>query len=306
MTERKEYGYLEYGRGGREDRGVTVDMIGFVSTRNIRTRAGGMKSFGIPLENVQRTVAAMFPEDFKAEELDETIWVNVALFNNEGFTLADRFDKAVEGKERIRVRITGTATVNEYNGRKSLSVVARNFHILWADTFKGTSIGGGEDGYSYVSGQQLDEKGTALLGVQGFVNRPELRSLPDGRNVLNFSIALNKANGELNYALKSNLQDDPTWVNVAIFDRDNYPVATNAAKVLRQGAAIAGFGFAKLEEYEGKERVSLTLNGYDILKFAPLEEGEEMATVTAGAHDFDDSPFEDSSDTDFDDDDLPF
>lgn len=306
--ERVNYDYVEYGR--KEDGRVAIDMIGFVSTQYIRERAGGMRSFGVPLENVQGTMQAMFPEDFSRDALPETNWFNVAIFNSENYKLADRFAKAIEGKERIRVRITGIAEINEYNGNKSVSVVANDFHILWADTFKGTNVGGGEDGYSYVSGQKLDE-GEGLMAVQGFVANPELRGMPDGRNVLNFSMALNKANSEINYTLGSDIKDETVWINIAIFDRENYPAATNAAKVIRKGAAIAGFGYAKLEEYEGKERVALTLNGFDMLRYAPLDEDTTSTTETSGAFDntaetFDENPFEESSEYQFEDDDLPF
>lgn len=309
MTE-KNYDYLEFGRGGRSDGGVLVDFIGFVSTKHIRTRAGGMKSFGVPLENVQRRIASIFPDDFDESSLPETNWINVAMFNNENFKLAEQFEKAIEGKERIRVRITGVAKVDEYNGNKSVSVIANNFHILWADTYQGTNVGGGEDGYSYVSGQRLDEKGKALMAIQGFVNNPETRVMPDGRSVLNFSIALNKAQSEVNYALQSNIDSEPIWANVAIFDNDYFPAAEQAAKVIRQGAAIAGFGFAKAEEYEGTERLAVTLNGFEMLRFAPREEdnGMQVDTVGVATDSTYNEDMEDYFDTsaEYDDDDLPF
>lgn len=309
MTEERiNYDYVEYGR--KEDGRVAIDMIGFVSTKNINERAGGMRSFGVPLENVQGTMQAMFPDDFSRDSLPGTNWFNVAIFNSENYKLAERFGKAIEGKERIRVRITGIAEVNEYNGNKSVSVVANDFHILWTDSSKGTSVGGGDDGYSYVSGQKLKD-GEGLMAVQGFVANPALRSLPDGRNVLNFSMMLNKANSAINYTLGSDIKEDAVWINIAIFDRDNYAAATNAAKVIRKGAAIAGFGFAKLEEYEGKERVALTLNGFDMLRYAPLDEDSSGVTDTtdsfnATVEEFDESPFEESSEFQFKDDDLPF
>lgn len=302
----KRYDYLTYGKG-KEGR-VLVDAIGFVSSKNIRdAKNGDVKSFGLPLENIQSTVAAMFPEDFSKADVPETFWLNVALFNNENVKLADRFSKAIEGKERIRVRVTGVAKVREYNGNKSVEVVANDFHILWAPSYKGTNVGGGQDGYSYVSGTPAAEAGTAVLAVQGNVNRPELRDAGNGKSVLGFSLALNKASKKVNYALGTNFSEDALWVDVAIFDNDHIARAKQAAKVLRQGAAIAGIGFAKVEEYEGKQRVKLSLNDFEVLKFAKDGEGEGNAsTPPVNNQDFDESPFDTGASIDIDDDDLPF
>lgn len=300
----KRYDYLSYGKG--KDGKVLVDTIGFVSAKNIRdAKNGDVRSFGLPLENVQGTVAAMFPDDFNKADIPETVWVNVALFNNENVKLADRFSKAIEGKERIRVRISGVARIHEYNGTKSVEVIANDFHILWAPAYKGTNIGGGTDGYSYVSGTPGSEAGTAVLAVQGNVNRPELRAMPNGKQVLGFSLALNKASKKINYALGTNLSDDAIWVDVAIFDNDHIARGQQAAKVLRQGAAIAGVGFAKVEEFEGKQKIKLSLNDFEVLKFAKDGEGES-STPPVNTQAFEETPFDTDASIDIDDDDLPF
>lgn len=300
------YDYLSYGKG--KDGKVLVDTIGFVSAKNIReAKNGDVRSFGLPLENVQGTVAAMFPDDFNKADLPETVWVNVALFNNENVKLADRFSKAIDGKERIRVRISGVARIHEYNGNKSVEVIANDFHILWAPEYKGTNIGGGTDGYSYVSGTPGSEAGTAVLAVQGHVNRPELRTMPNGKSVLGFSLALNKASRKINYALGTDLNDDAIWVDVAVFDNDHIARGQQAAKVLRQGAALAGVGFAKVEEFEGKKQIKLSLNDFEVLKFAKDGEGDTSSTPpAASSQSFDDAPFDTDSSIDIDDDDLPF
>lgn len=305
MTE-KNYDYMQFGRG--KDGKVIVDAIGFVSTKNIRdAKNGDVKSFGLPLENVGGTVSAMFPEDFPKGTVDDTFWLNVAFFNNENFKLADRFAKAIDGKDRVRIRVTGVAEINDYNGKKSIQLAGNDFHILWAKGYKGVNVGGGEDGYSYVSALQGKEAKTAHMAVQGYVNRPQVRDMGNGKSVLGFGLALNKASKKVNFALGTDLSEDTMWVDVAIFDTDDIPFAQRAAKVLRQGAAIAGLGFAKVEEYEGKERINLSLNGFDVLKYAKDGEGNDSAKVPvgAGAPVEDDSPF--SGDVvDIDDDDLPF
>ena len=309
----KRYNYLSYGK--LEDGKVLGDATGYVTVDPERIREaknGDVVSFGLPLENVAGTIAAMFPGDFDKASLPETNWLNVAMFNNDNFKLADRFKKAIQGKERIKIRVTGLVSVNEYDGKKSLQMWADNFHILWEKSYKGTNVGGGEDGYSYAVGRPM-EKGKGQLAIQGFVARPEIREMKDGKKVLGFGVALNKVSKTLNYVLGSNLpMDEVTWVDVAIFDSDNFARAERAAKVIRQGAAIAGIGYATIEEHEGKERVSLSLNDFEVIKFAPRDEdaSEEQDTkVTAGVtavNTPDESPFEDDFDMDFDDDDLPF
>lgn len=303
----KVYDYLAYGR--LQEGKVYGDAIGFVSTKNIRSaKDGDVRSFGLPLENIQGTVGAMFPEDFDKASVPETVWLNVAMFNNDNFKLADRLTKAINDKERVRIRVTGEIHVKEYQGKKSLEMYADDFHVLWADSYKGTNIGGGTDGYSYVTGRPL-EKGKAQVAIQGFVSRPELRSMSDGRKVLGFGVALNKADRTLNYALGAALpQEDTTWVDVAIFDNEGFERAERAAKVLRQGAAISGLGYASVEEYEGKERVSIALNGFQVIRYAPRdEEGESNVSASIPENDIvDDNPFDENVDFDFDDDDLPF
>lgn len=309
----KQYDYFSYGK--IEDGKVFGDAIGFVTVDRIReAKNGDVRSFGLPLENVQGTVAAMFPEDFTKDGLDETVWLNVAMFNNENFKLADRLKKAVDGKKRVRIRVSGEVRVHEYNGKKSVEMVASDFHILWADTYKGTNIGGGEDGYSYAIGRKIEE-GKAQVAIQGFVSRPELRQLDDGRSVLGFGVALDKADKALAYALGVEVPSgQTTWVDVSIFDNDHFPRAVQAAKVVRSGAALALQGYATVEEYTDKEgnvkkAIRLIANDFEVLKFA-AKDGEENASVaqtdvTTTAF-VDESPFDDNADFDFDDDDLPF
>lgn len=305
----KNYDYMGYGKAGDK---VMLDVIGFVSTKNVRTaNDGGVQSFGLPLENVGNTISSIFPADFPKGSLPETNWINTVMFNSDNVKLADRFAKAIAGKARVRVRVSGLGRIHEYNGKKSVELVANDFHILWSETFKGTNIGGGSDGYSYVSGMPI-EAGKALVAIQGFVNKPELRPLPDGRHVLGFGVALNKANKSLTHIMGQDVAGDPIWVDVAIFDNDHFAQAERAAKVLRHGAALAGIGYAKTEEYEGKVRIRLSLNDFDVLKYA--KDGEQAAaeTVTTpmggtGTVIETSTPFDSHTGAiDFDDDDLPF
>lgn len=304
MTEeRKQYDYLEYGK--IEDGKHFVDVIGFISANRVYNRKGGVRSFGIPLQNVQGTVASMFPDDFTKEELPETVWANVVMFNSD--KLGDKFTEAIDGKERIRVRVTGIARVDEYKGNKSVEVVAEDFTILWDNNTKGTQISGVKDEESYLVGKAI-EKGKGFMAVEGFVSRPELREMSDGKKVLNFGIAANQASDEIKKTLSTAIEGEPTWINVSVFDNDYFAEAEQAAQVIRTGAAIAGLGFAQVEEYEGVERVNLTLNGFEMLKFAKKEGEDEEAGVGVGAfsEDFEESPFESESEFEYDDDDLPF
>lgn len=309
MTEeKKNFDRLSFARIGEE---IVVDFEGFVSTSRIRVyKDGAVSSFGVPLENVQKTIAAMFPQDFIADDLPETNWLNVTMFDNKGDMLSTRLGADIDGKKRIRIRVTGTVSLNTFEGKKSIDVRALDYYILWDKTMKGTKIGGRNEGPSYFYGKKIED-GTAQVAIQGYVNNPKLSPMSDGRKVLSFGLAVEKRTADINQLLGTSFNDETVWVNVAVYDSETYPFAQKSAQVIRQGAAIAGLGYAKRDEFNGKEQVRFTLDSFNVLKYAKFEEPtekeevQELVTVGAGES-VDDSPFDNNFDFDLLDDEHPF
>ena len=211
---KKRFDRLSYAR--IDDKTMLVDFEGYVSTRFINSyKEGDILSFGVPLESIQRTLVAMYHDVFTLYGLPETNWLNVAVFNNKGSELAKVLAEDIAGKDRVRIRITGTASINEYKGKKSLQVTAKDYHVLWNNASKETDIGDP----SYVSGEGV-EPGVAQLAIQGYVINPDMAELSDGRNVLNFGLAVNQATDKLNDILGSRLEGDTVWLTVAVYDSE--------------------------------------------------------------------------------------
>ena len=67
--------------------------------------------------------------------------------------------------------------------------------------------------------------------------------------------------------------------------------------MLRHGAAIAGLGYAKIQEYKGTESVQLSLDSFNVLQYAKKEENPEDVSVSDEDL-LNDSPFEPDTDID--------
>ena len=302
MAYEKEYSFIN---ATKLSEGVAfVTASGFVS-RDVQireTKAGDkVASFSIPLNNTGRKLTSAFG----AEAAGETLWLNVSAFDNEHVKLATRVEKAI--KARMKIAVVGTVKQEEYNGKINYNMSLRDFKIIWSQE-KGTTVGGE---YSFVNAVKASKEGAAFAGFEGFVARaPEMKEV-NGKNVLDFSIIMNKAGKKITSALGlEEGMDEENFVRVQVWDNDNFPRAERAAKVLRKGAAFLGQGYVTSQVgNDGKTYFQINMDDFEILRGAKDEGAnnppvKQTVAVGAGAAESDFTEY--GMSIDIDDDDLPF
>lgn len=129
-----------------------------------------------------------------------------------------------------------------------------------------------------------------FIGIGNLGRDPEMRFMPDGKAVCNFSIAISEK-----YKDKSGEAKEVTeWVNVAFFGK----LAEIAGEYLKKGSKVYIEGKLKTEKYskDGIERYTTKIIGEKMEMLSGKSEGEskpKAATEQAGGFDEmdDDIPF---------------
>lgn len=131
-----------------------------------------------------------------------------------------------------------------------------------------------------------------FIGIGNLGRDPELRFMPDGKAVCNFSIAISEK-----YKDKSGEAKEVTeWVNVAFFGK----LAEIAGEYLKKGSKVYIEGKMKTEKYskDGVDRYTTKIIGEKMEMLSGRSEGEskpKQSTEQPQAGGFDDM-----------DDDIPF
>lgn len=149
--------------------------------------------------------------------------------------------------------------------------------------------------YSHVVAVKKSEK-EAFVHIEGFVARDaetnERTVKGEQRNVSNTAIGSNNVIKALNYALGENFEDsDNTFIELAVWGRD----AERFGKVAKKGNGLAVTGSVYVDEYEGKKRLRMNVDGFKVFYFKQGNNGNaeqpkaDAQPVAAGAQD--DLPF---------------
>lgn len=296
MVERTEKRF-DFAATNKVSEGVAfASVIGFVATepRVTATQKGDkVVELRIPLSNTGKKITGAFG----AERADETLWLSAVAFDGEHNKLATRLEKIA--RKGLRLELIGTIKQDEYNGKINYSMTIRDFSILWSKE-KGITVGGE---YSFVNALKAEKEGAAFVGLEAFVAKePEVKTV-NGRSLLTFSVALNKVGTKLNYPLGiDGKAEDVQWVQVNLWDTENFKQVDNAKKVLRKGAAFFGQGYMTTSQSEDRTFYNLNLNSFEIVRGAKNDENatQHEAPATSGTY----TPPAVEND-DFDDD-LPF
>lgn len=129
-----------------------------------------------------------------------------------------------------------------------------------------------------------------FIGIGNLGRDPEMRFMPDGKAVCNFSIAISEK-----YKDKSGEAKEVTeWVNVAFFGK----LAEIAGEYLKKGSKVYIEGKLKTEKYskDGVERYTTKIIGEKMEMLSGKSEGEskpkQAAEQASGFDDMDDDiPF---------------
>jgi single-strand DNA-binding protein len=130
-----------------------------------------------------------------------------------------------------------------------------------------------------------------FIGIGNLGKEPEMRFMPDGKAVCNFSIAISEK-----YKDKSGEAKEVTeWVNVALFGK----LAEIAGEYLKKGSKVYVEGKMKTEKYskDGVDRYTTKIIGEKMEMLSSKSEAEskpraEQKPVASGFDDMDDDiPF---------------
>jgi len=112
--------------------------------------------------------------------------------------------------------------------------------------------------------------------IVGYLGRdPEIKYLPDGTGVCNFSVATTekrKVHGEM--------QETTTWFRITVWGRQ----AEAANQYLSKGRQVYIEGRLKMEEYTGRDgnpRSSLVVNASDVQFLGSAGDGERSGRATS-------------------------
>lgn len=111
-----------------------------------------------------------------------------------------------------------------------------------------------------------------FIGIGNLGREPELRFMPDGKAVCNFSIAISEK-----YKDKSGEQKEVTeWVNIALFGK----LAEIAGEYLKKGSKVYIEGKMKTEKYskDGIDRYTTKIIGEKMEMLSTKSEGMIKAT----------------------------
>ena len=121
-----------------------------------------------------------------------------------------------------------------------------------------------------------------FIGIGNLGKDPELRFMPDGKAVCNFSIAISEK-----YKDKSGESKEVTeWVNVAFFGK----LAEIAGEYLKKGSKVYIEGKMKTEKYskDGVDRYTTKIIGEKMEMLSSKMEGDSKPRAKAEAVGFDD------------------
>lgn len=111
-----------------------------------------------------------------------------------------------------------------------------------------------------------------FIGIGNLGKEPEMRFMPDGKAVCNFSIAISEK-----YKDKSGEQKEVTeWVNIALFGK----LAEIAGEYLKKGSKVYIEGKMKTEKYskDGIDRYTTKIIGEKMEMLSSKSEGMTKAT----------------------------
>lgn len=114
-----------------------------------------------------------------------------------------------------------------------------------------------------------------FIGIGNLGKEPEMRFMPDGKAVCNFSIAISEK-----YKDKSGEAKEVTeWVNVALFGK----LAEIAGEYLKKGSKVYIEGKMKTEKYskDGVDRYTTKIIGEKMEMLSTKSEGESKPKQTA-------------------------
>ena len=310
--QQKQYSFVVGRNTGKVDnQGNQVAAVmaqGFVSRDpEERVSASGSKrlTFSLPLSNTGKKLTRLFSE--QAEVADETLWMNVTVFENNNY-LFDRVQKSIKKGSFINAIGNVTRTVAQ-DGRVYYNMILRDFSIKRDSNGNWNEVA---TEYTFVDATPTDFG--ALAGFASHItSEPQVTDL-NGVKALKFQVEFNKAGKKIAYGLSlSEPAADKVRIGVTLFDPKNseFSIVDRVSKILQKGSAIEGFG-----------TLTKTDNGYFNLTlhdFALVGSGKSNTTANqtpenpnqdAGFQgqtldDFAGDPFGGNS-IDISDDDLPF
>jgi len=278
MATEKQYSFVSATRVGdsvgkvlgQDVFGANVTLQGFIGNDpEVREMKDGRKvmNISIALNNIGKKINGAIGIKEKA---GETTWIRASIFDSEHVPAATRAEKVL--KKGMLVALNGYVKPEEYNNQLQLNMTVDQFKISWSKE-KGKTVGGD---YSFVSARKANKEGTAIVAFEGFIGKdPEVRVTPSGKEVLSFSVALNKVGNKLDYALGlKGDKKDVTWITVNVWDNDGYPLKSRAEKALKKGMAILGHGLMTANESNGSTFYNMNLNDFEIVR--GLGEKKEM------------------------------
>ena len=223
----------------------------------------------LPLNNTGKKITGALG---LTEAADETLWVRVAFFDNDNVNLATRAEKAIaKGKLLI---VNGYVKAREYKGKVYFDMTANNFKISWSKD-KGRSVGGE---YSWVSARKANKEGNGIIALEGFVGGdPELKVTPSGKELMSFSMAVNKGENNLRYPLGIDKADEPrerVWITINAWkEESNSYLFDRVAKAVKAGQGLLIHGMLSAKEGEKGHFYNVNLNDFDVLRAAGEKNG---------------------------------
>ena len=113
-----------------------------------------------------------------------------------------------------------------------------------------------------------------LFIIGNLTRDPELRVLPDGRSVCNFTVAVNKR-------VKKGAHPEADYFRCTVWDA----LGENCGKFLAKGKKVNVIGPVSLAHYAGQNgeiRYCLQMNAQDVEFLTPKDQGGEAAADSGG------------------------
>lgn len=115
-----------------------------------------------------------------------------------------------------------------------------------------------------------------LFIIGNLTRDPELRAMPDGRSVCNFTVAVNKR-------VKKGAHPEADFFRCTVWDA----LAENCGKYLAKGRKVNAVGPVSLAHYadqNGEIRYYLQMNAQDVEFLSPKGQGGEAAADAAAGY----------------------
>lgn len=125
-------------------------------------------------------------------------------------------------------------------------------------------------GATRVAGKEVEVRGQKVHPAQatviGFLAAdPVVRTMKDGRKVLNMSVPLENTGRKINGAVGLDGKAPETlWLRASIFDSEHIPSATRAEKLLKKGMLVVLNGQVNVEEYNGDVQYNMNVDDFKI------------------------------------------